>query len=252
MKSKEQDLLANSAEMQEYLALQKRLAEPRALAAQLEQLIAAKRDDIARAKACPTELPGLVSKREDLLADRALGHGVDAELAALGAEIDRREREATEVDSFIASEEQAIAGLERRLAAANQEIAALTCGQQEGVLIGAVLQVHAVELADEYMRAARSMKSIYQRIAAVDALSRQHKPGQRGVGVLGSFPFDVSEFEIHPCLMDESHCSVPQLQRFGRVVPLPLFKASDWPRGEVQSALQAERAALREAGLDRV
>ena len=189
-----------SPELQAVLQHQEQLAQAHSTVAQLKQLIADHQDHGAALQERAKRVAALETQREDLLADIATGQSKQAELQALDADLAQLKRSIKEQGTQAATE-QTIAGLQRKLAKAQDEVDQLT--KKTDGLMRALLFAQAEELGAEYAQAAARTDYLCRRLHAMDNLLRTYgqTPGIGGRTVLEIPRFALSampkSFALH-------------------------------------------------------
>lgn len=241
-KTQETMPLADCAPMELYLTNRKLRSELQAQAAQIQARISGLREEIATAQARIPDLSPLLARREDLLADLALGVEATAELAALDSEIDDKRAAHAQITAAaketVEASEQTIAGLQRRLVAIEQELSARSDKKHEERLVVAVLKHHAETLGEEYLQAATQLKGLFMRLMALHSLTRQHG-ASGGIAAHCYGDFAIPSFNLDACRPHEM-----------RAWPGNLFLANILLSSTLEGAMVAEREMLQLAGLD--
>lgn len=133
---------------------------------------------------------GLKRRREDLLADVAVGAATTEDVRLFderAADELRRCEEAKRSAEAQAREcDQALAGLGRRLDDVREELAVL-CSQTDALLQSFLLS-EAEAAGAEYVKAAQVVSGMYLRIVAIDRILSQQRLGTQGIGILGASP----------------------------------------------------------------
>lgn len=165
------------------LAHQSAISTVESAVANLDALIAAKREAIAQAAAAVPKIDHLTRAREDLLASVAIGQATASEVRNFDekSEAEKKKHLAAQAKAQQVSEEerQAITGLQRKLSEANEQLRDLHC-EDRNVL--RVLLEHEAELAGAaYVEAALAVKRHYLRLTALDGLLKNHSSNRAGI-----------------------------------------------------------------------
>jgi Chromosome segregation ATPases len=143
------------------------------------QVVASLKNTIAEQQAIVEANSGLTAAplyktHEDLLAERALGKDVAAELEKLESEI--REQEAFLVEGGKAKEsaERAIVGLKRKLVEGERALEALLDEKKD--ILCHFLIGQAEMIGGEYLSAAAELQGAYSRLVGLDQLIRSLRP----------------------------------------------------------------------------
>lgn len=182
--------IVQTPELQAVLQHQEQLAQANDTVAQLKQLIADHQDRCAALQERAKRVTELETQREDLLADIATGQSKQAELEALDTDLAQLKRSIKE-QSTQAATEQTIAGLERKLAKAQDEADLLT--KKTNDLIRSLLLAQAEELGAEYAQVAARTNYLCRRLRALDSLLRAH--GQYA-SFVGRAALEIPRFEL--------------------------------------------------------
>lgn len=161
---------------------QHRLGAARDQVAELEAAIEGRREAEETAIAAMPSLGELEARREALLAEIAVGNATEADLDALDGEI-AREREAAEeareeADRRAQDARQAVAGLERKLAVAREELVELE--ERTPEVLTQFLTTEAEQVCKAYLKAAGQVRDhMFQLYALSELLERHGGPGGR-------------------------------------------------------------------------
>lgn len=149
----------------------------------LENTIMAQRQMIHDANNFATNVPELLTQRENLLAEIATGNKNRSELDDLNAEIDAAQKELnknTANAATVVSEATAtISGLERQLEKARTELNRLN-GIKNSV-INSFLQKEAALIGREYINKAFALVEKYNQLIAIDNLIRRNGSSQNTI-----------------------------------------------------------------------
>lgn len=166
----------------------------------LEDLIATKQREASAAAAAVPSIEHLSRTREDLLAAVAVGQATHGEVQAFDTKSEAEKKahqEALATAKRIANEaEQAIAGLQRKLAEAQGELHALH--GRDMSLLRAVVMHQAETTCHEYVKAALVVKAAYLRLTALDGLLKSK--GLKPAGIIGGgVPINLPVFQLPAC-----------------------------------------------------
>lgn len=120
------------------------------------------KDSIGKQQADLIDLEPLLRQREDLLADVAIGTKKASAVDKLNAEIEQLSKQNEAAKPALDSVSQAVAGLQRRLAASLAELENLK--DRKKVLLGEFFKSHAQALGVEYAQAAKNIAALYEQL----------------------------------------------------------------------------------------
>lgn len=168
--------------------------------ANLETLISAKQREVQQAAAAVPSIEHLARTREDLLADFAVGQATAGEVNAFDAKSEAEKlahQEAQAKAKRIAEDEaQAIAGLQRKLADAQEKLLALHAKDQG--LLRNLLMSQAEAAGRDYVQAAKAITAAYLRLTALDGMLKQR--GLKPAGIIGGgVPINLPVFQLAAC-----------------------------------------------------
>jgi chromosome segregation ATPase len=173
----------HDANISQVLAHQKAIEAEQTELGKYQELIEEQKKKISDASIKENKIAPLISRREELLADIALGKAGAEELADLDQDI-ARTRQAQEAEQssnaqIITDANNTISGLERRTESIKARIAELN-HLTPGVLDGLIMGI-AQQTADEFNRIAQDMAQKLIELAALDALvstfGKRHNTG---------------------------------------------------------------------------
>jgi chromosome segregation ATPase len=158
------------------IAHQQRLDEAQAQVDHLSALLGDHEGTARQASEVSDPLEELIRKREELLAESALGEDCTDAIARLDAEISEKSQafdaEIAEREGQIQHATQTAAGLRRRLAAAQAELDRLQATTPE---IMKQFLISEIETAGrEYIRGAKAVMKNYLKVVALERLYRSH------------------------------------------------------------------------------
>jgi len=169
------------------------VAEAEERVAYLQGVVEQQQGIIADAKSYVTNVPELMAKRENLLADFVLGHGnqdaidtLDKEIAAAREELSKHTTRAT---SVTADAKQTIAGLKRKLEATREDLSELQ--SQTPSVIDSFLMIEAERLGAEYVDAALVTAEKHRQLLAMDALIVKHNNHERSKSIRGLYNMEL-------------------------------------------------------------
>jgi chromosome segregation ATPase len=110
----------------------------------------------------------LYLKRQDLLAEMAIGKDVQKEIQSIDKEIDDKEGELTSAKKRMNDATHTVEGLTRKLAEANSLVDALENDKKEMVIFFLKIEADKAEL--EYQAIAQDLADIYGRLYALDSM----------------------------------------------------------------------------------
>lgn len=204
-------------------------------------------------KACETELAEagsnipnvdhLLQRRQDLLADRAIGAASQADIDAIDAQIAIETKAMTaavaRANRRIADAKQTLQGLERKRDQAGEQRQAIAAGSN--LIVFNLIRNEMVQECERYVEAALAVKTSLLRLFALEQMSSSFV--KSGVGAVGfnaemSLPF----IRLPPC------DGLTSLWHSNRGI---LFATDSYFSRQVESAVLAERELLESAGVTR-
>ncbi|WP_022946972.1 hypothetical protein [Methylohalobius crimeensis] len=229
------------AAIEEALAYQARVAEIQGQIEGLEKLIEEQRQIVENSQAEVPALDGLYQKREDLLADLAIGQASKADMETLEAEISEAEKNRDKAIQRAKRGEvkanqarQTIAGLERKIEPLRQELAEIEDKGPE--VLRQLVRGEAEVLGKEYAELATALKNHFVRLVGLSMLLKS----LGGKEFLTTVELALPGFALDTC----------------KAVELPahpgwLYQLHSWSDRETfHKAMHSERERLREHGVE--
>ena len=141
-------------------------------------------------------LQKISSRREDVLADMALGQGSSEELKSLDAEIENVSRRNSQIFKDKESSKAALSGLNRKLQEANDALANLR--SEDPALKLQYVRKHAEDVCVGYMEAVATLRERYLEMVALDEIVKNQNLASH---LIGSYFPDISipTFPLPPC-----------------------------------------------------
>jgi chromosome segregation ATPase len=153
----------------EVLRYQEDVAQAEKKVTGFQTLIAVQEDIIQKARqAAPDSLDTLLRKREDILADISMGKATDKDLKALDEEIAAQDEAVIEFNKTASQANQVIAGLQRKLSAAEDELNLLQSRRQD--VFTEFLMGRAEILGEEYVELSMQLIDKYKQLVALDQI----------------------------------------------------------------------------------
>lgn len=229
----EKDLsgLSCDCSQKELLEIQEAAAAAQAETVKIKQAIADQKKLIAQAAAGIPSIQHLLQRREDLLAQKAIGKQVDGDLATIEEQIERESKVVEEAESKAKSvasiANQTIVGLTRSLENIEKEAARLSEKILPNAFSGYLLS-RAELVGAEYLRAAQELFGKYNQLIALGRLLKETAPaGPENPGWDMYRNIEVPIFPIKACKDVDWKLDVPGLDEM----------------------MEAERHVLREQGV---
>lgn len=211
------------------LEVQSRHAAAEQRLSALDAVIAAKEQEASDAG---TKEARLLDERADLLADRAIGTVTQDDISVIDAKIEA-ERTA------IADAKQALEGLTRKRAQAEQQLREIAA---EGINVARHFVRTEMEIScEKYVTAALEVEKHFSRMAALERMS------QIG-GTSRTFGIITQGAQVLLPLINLPACQGKGLTRDYKRV---LFETDPFFEGTISHTVEAEREALRQAGVTR-
>lgn len=161
------------------LDLQEKITVTRKTVADLEAAIKSKEQVLAGAQPTDSGLLNLQKQREDILAEITLGRGNQKDLdrinKAIAEEQVKVQKTAGSNAGLVAETQQALAGLQRKLEATENEFAELEYARYHAVQCCLISEVE--QAGNEYLVIAGQLALAHRRLLALDTLLDQHHRG---------------------------------------------------------------------------
>ncbi len=150
------------------LEYQQKVSEAQKEVDAITLIIQEKTDTINNTRNIPSRLNDLTTKKEDILAEIALGKNLQKELEDITREVEAEKKLLVKREQTITEIEKAMPGLNRKLSMAKESLQNLE-NQKNEILIQ-YLRYEAEQVGEEYGAAALNLIDKYNRLVSLDAL----------------------------------------------------------------------------------
>jgi len=193
--SLQKDLSESNAEMTEtdVLEYQKQVAAARKAVDDIMVIIEKQTSLMEAARSAPSLIADLTEKKEDILAEIALGKNLTKELEKITCDIETEKKLSATREKTIAEAGKSLPGLQRKLLIANENLKKLE--DQKSEILIQYLRRAAEQVGQEYGTAASMLIDKYNRLTSLDALLIMQ--GGKTIGAGGFHDFSIPAFQLN-------------------------------------------------------
>jgi len=185
----------SNAEMTEtdVMEYQKKVAVARKAVEEIMVIIKNQTSQIEAARSAPSLIADLTEKKEDILAEIALGKDLTKELEKITCDIETEKKLLTTREKTISEAGKSLPGLQRKLLIAKENLKKLE--DQKSEILIQYLRREAEQVGQEYGKAASMLIDKYTRLTSLDALLIMQ--GGKTIGGGGFHDFAIPAFQLN-------------------------------------------------------